>query len=195
MCALLIGCLLLQAATVAPRDYRVRLDTSKGPIVIAVHTDWAPRGSERFYQLIAAGYFDDTRFFRVVKGQWAQFGINGDPKVSTGWRAITIPDDPVKQSNTRGRVSFAFKDPNGRTTQVYIALKDLSDPQDAQGFAPFGRVVEGMDAADALNSEYGENSGSGIRAGKQQPLFDGGNAYLDREFPRLDRLLHATVMR
>jgi homoserine O-acetyltransferase len=95
----------------------------------------------------------------------------------------------------RGMVAFAFAEPNGRTSQVYIALKDLSDPQDAQGFAPFGRVIEGMDVADALNSEYGESSGSGIRAGKQQPLFDGGNAYLDREFPRLDRLLHAVVMR
>jgi Cyclophilin type peptidyl-prolyl cis-trans isomerase/CLD. len=92
-------------------------------------------------------------------------------------------------------VAFAFAQPNARTTQVYIALKDLSDPQDAQGFAPLGRVVEGMSVADALNSEYGETSGGGIRAGKQQPLFDGGNAYLDREYPRLDRLLHAVVMR
>ena len=95
----------------------------------------------------------------------------------------------------RGTVTFAFAESNGRTTQIYIALKDLSDPQDAQGFVPFGRVAEGMDVADALNTEYGESSGSGIRAGKQQPLFDGGNAYLDREFPRLDRLLHAVVMR
>jgi homoserine O-acetyltransferase len=144
---------------------------------------------------VTARYFDDNRFFRVVKGQWAQFGINGDPAVARRWRTRTIADDPRTQSNVRGMVAFAFAEPNARTTQVYIALKDLSDPQDAQGFAPFGRVVEGMDAADALNSEYGENSGSGIRAGKQQPLFDGGNAYLDREFPRLDRLLHATVMR
>jgi cyclophilin family peptidyl-prolyl cis-trans isomerase len=144
---------------------------------------------------VTARYFDDNRFFRVVKGQWAQFGINGDPAVATRWRTRTIADDPRTQSNVRGMVAFAFAEPNARTTQVYIALKDLSDPQDAQGFAPFGRVVEGMDVADALNSEYGENAGSGIRAGKQQPLFDGGNAYLDREFPRLDRLLHATVMR
>ena len=91
-------------------------------------------------------------------------------------------------------MSFAFKDPNGRTTQVYISLRDNSS-QDAQGFAPFGEVVEGMDVADALNSEYGETSGGGIRAGRQQPLFDGGNAYLDREFPRLDRLLRARVVR
>jgi peptidyl-prolyl cis-trans isomerase A (cyclophilin A) len=179
----------------APTVFRVRLDTTKGPIVIEGHRDWAPHGADRFFELVTARYFDDNRFFRVVKGQWAQFGINGDPAVAKQWRARTIPDDPRRQSNVRGMVAFAFAEPQGRATQVYIALKDLSDPQDAQGFAPFGRVVEGMDVADALNSEYGESSGSGIRAGKQQPLFDGGNAYLDREFPHLDRLLHAVVMK
>src|ERR1700704_2725473 len=179
----------------APATFRVLLDPTKGPIVVEVHRDWAPHGADRFYELVTARYFDDNRFFRVVKGQWAQFGINGDPAVATRWRPRTIPDDPRTQSNVRGMVAFAFAEPNARTTQVYIALKDLSDPQDAQGFAPFGRVVEGMDVADALNSEYGESSGRGIRAGKQQLLFDGGNAYLDREFPRLDRLLHAVVMR
>ena len=179
----------------APPVFRVRFETTKGTIVIEVHRDWAPRGADRFHELVTAGYFDDNRFFRVVKGQWAQFGINGAPTVAKRWRTRTFPDDPRMQSNVRGMVAFAFAEPNARTTQVYIALKDLSDPQDAQGFAPFGRVVSGMEVADALNSEYGESSGSGIRAGKQQPLFDGGNAYLDREFPRLDRLLHAVVMR
>ena len=176
-----------------PGQVRVRLDTSKGAIVIAVHRDWGPHGADRFLELVNASYFDDSRFFRVVKGQWAQFGINGDPKVATAWRPRTIPDDPRGQSVTRGRVAFAFAVPNGRTSQVYIALRDLSY-QDEQGFVPFGEVVEGMDVADALNSEYGENSGGGIRAGRQQPLFDGGNAYLDREFPRLDRLLRARVV-
>ena len=184
--------LILQGAVAAPADYRVRLDTSKGPIVVAVHREWAPHGADRLYELVTSRYFDDTRFFRVVKGQWAQFGINGDPRVSTRWRTATIPDDPVRQSNVRGRVSFAFKDPNGRTTQLYISLRDNS-AQDTQGFAPLGEVVEGMDVADALNSEYGEDSGGGIRAGRQQPLFDGGNAYLDREYPRLDRILRATI--
>ena len=179
----------------APTAFRVRLDTTRGPIVVEVHRDWAPHGADRFYELVNARYFADNRFFRVVKGQWAQFGINGDPAVARQWRGRTIPDDPRRQSNVRGMVAFAFAEPNARTTQVYIALKDLSDPQDDQGFVPFGRVVEGMDVADALNSEYGESAGSGIRAGRQQPLFDGGNAYLDREFPRLDRLLHAVVMR
>src|SRR5262249_6435304 len=171
----------------------VRLDTAKGAIVIAVHRDWAPRGADRFLELVKARYFDDSRFFRVVKGQWAQFGIAGDPKVATAWRTKTIPDDARGQSVTRGKVAFAFAVPNGRTTQVYISLRDNSY-QDDQGFVPFGEVVEGMDVADALNSEYGETSGGGIRAGKQQPLFDGGNAYLDREYPRLDRLLRARAI-
>jgi len=183
-----------EAFALEPDPVRVRLETSKGAIVIAVHRDWAPLGAARFLELVQAGYYDDSRFFRVVKGQWAQFGINGDPKVATAWRQRTIPDDPRGQSVTRGRVAFAFAVPNGRTSQVYISLRDLSY-QDEQGFVPFGEVVAGMDVADALNSEYGETSGGGIRAGKQQPLFDGGNAYLDREFPRLDRLLRARVVR
>jgi cyclophilin family peptidyl-prolyl cis-trans isomerase len=176
--------------------YRVRLDTSKGPIVIDVHRDWAPRGADRFRELVTTGYFDDSRFFRVVAGRWAQFGINGDPTVATAWRTRTIPDEDAnvtaRMSNARGTVAFAFAVPNGRTTQIYIALGDLSY-QDAQGFVPFGRVVEGMDVADRLNAEYGENSGSGIRAGRQQPLFDGGNRFLDREFPRLDRIVRARI--
>jgi len=182
------------SAGAAPGEVRVRLDTSKGAIVVAVHRDWAPRGAARFLELVNARYFDDSRFFRVVKGQWAQFGINGDPKIATAWRARTIPDDPPRESNLRGRVAFAFAVPNGRTTQIYISLRDNSY-QDQQGFVPFGEVVEGMDVADALDGEYGETSGGGIRAGKQQPLFDGGNAYLDREFPRLDRILRARVIR
>jgi peptidyl-prolyl cis-trans isomerase A (cyclophilin A) len=201
MRTLVIGLLLyagLQPSAAVPQvpapSYRVRLETSKGAIVIAVHREWAPNGADRFHELVTAHYFDDNRFFRVVKGQWAQFGINGNPAIAKAWRTRTIPDDPNRQSVTRGRVAFAFKDPNGRTTQIYISLRDNSY-QDTQGFAPFGEVVEGMDVADALNSEYGETSGGGIRAGKQDPLFDGGNAFLDREFPRLDRLIHATVMR
>lgn len=184
---------LLLPLAAAPSEYRVRLDTSKGPIVIQVHRAWAPNGADRFHELVTTGYFDDSRFFRVVKGQWAQFGINGDPKVAARWRERTIPDDPRGQSVTRGRVAFAFAVPNGRTSQVYFSLRDNSY-QDDQGFVPFGEIVAGMDVADALNSEYGENSGGGIRAGKQQPMFEGGNAYLDREFPRLDRIIRAQVI-
>jgi cyclophilin family peptidyl-prolyl cis-trans isomerase len=178
----------------APAVSRVKLETGKGPILIEVHRDWAPNGADRFYHLVQAGYYNDTRFFRVVKGRWAQFGINGDPSVSALWRTRTIPDDPKGHSNVRGTVTFAFAQPNGRTTEIYIALTNLSDPQDAQGFVPFGEVVGGMDTADALNAEYGENAGGGIRAGKQQPLFDGGNAYLDKEFPRLEKIYRAVVI-
>jgi peptidyl-prolyl cis-trans isomerase A (cyclophilin A) len=185
--------LVLALAMAAPADFRVRLETSKGPIVIQVHRAWAPNGADRFYQLVTSGYFDDSRFFRVVKGQWAQFGIAGDPTVAAQWRERNIPDDPRGQSVTRGRVAFAFAVPNGRTSQVYFSLRDNSY-QDDQGFVPFGEVVEGMEVADALNSEYGENSGGGIRAGKQQAMFAEGNAYLDREFPRLDRIIRAQVI-
>jgi len=183
-------------ADAAPPEYRVRLETTKGAIEIEVHRDWAPYAADRFFELVSSGYYDDNRFFRVVAGRWAQFGINGDPKVANAWRGRVFPDEKGKrQSNVRGTVAFAFAVPNGRTTQVYIALSDLSATQDEQGFAPFGRVVEGMTVADQLNAEYGENSGSGIRAGRQQPLFDGGNAYLDREFPRLDRIIRARVVK
>ena len=186
--------LTIQAAAAVPPVFSVRLDTTKGPIVIEVHRDWAPHGADRFYELVTSGYYDDNRFFRVVAGRWAQFGINGNPEVAKKWRERAIPDDPRRESNVRGSVAFAFAVPNGRTTQVYIALTDLSATQDQQGFAPFGKVVSGMEAADALNSEYGENSGSGIRAGRQQPLFDGGNEYMDRQFPRLDRIRRAVVL-
>ena len=178
----------------APSQFGVRLETSKGAILIQVHRDWAPHGADRFYRLVRDGYYDDNRFFRVVKGQWAQFGISGDPAVASAWRALTIADDPPMQSNVRGTVTFAFAVPRGQATQVYIALGDLSARQDAQGFVPFGRVVEGMDVADGLNAEYGEAAGGGIRGGRQQPLFEGGNAYLDREFPRLDRIVRASVV-
>jgi peptidyl-prolyl cis-trans isomerase A (cyclophilin A) len=181
-------------AAPAPESFRVRLETSKGPIVVEVHRDWAPHGADRFYELVTAGYFDDSRLFRVVKGRWAQFGINGLPAVANRWRASTIADDPPKQSNRRGMVAFAFAVPNGRTTQVFVSLGDNTN-LDEQGFAPFGQVVSGMDVADTLNSEYGESSGGGIRAGKQQPLFDEGNAYLDREYPRLDRIIRAKLER
>jgi cyclophilin family peptidyl-prolyl cis-trans isomerase len=186
--------LLLAVALQAPASFRVQLDTTKGAIVIEVHRDWAPAGADRFYELVTSGYYNDSRFFRVVKGQWAQFGINGDPNTATAWRSRTIPDDPpTGHSVIRGAVAFAFAVPNGRTTQVYISLRDNSY-QDAQGFVPFGRVVLGLDVADALNTEYGEHAGGGIRAGQQQPLFDGGNAYLDREFPHLDHIIRARVI-
>lgn len=179
----------------APDLFDVRLQTSKGVIMIEVRRDWAPHGADRFYNLVRAGYYYDDRFFRVIRGRWAQFGINGDPKTANAWRREIIPDDPRRESNVRGTVAFAFAVPNGRTTQVFINLRDNSATHDPEPFVPFGRVIAGMDVADALNSEYGETAGSGIRAGKQEPLFRMGNAYLENHFPRLDYIEHATVIK
>ena len=178
----------------APERFNVRVETSKGVILIEVHRDWAPNGADRFYNLVRAGYYNQVRFHRVIEGRWAQFGINGDPKVSSVWRARTIPDDPRRESNVRGTVAYAFAVANGRTTQVFINLRDNSATHDAEPFAPFGRVAEGMDVVDKLNAEYGESAGGGIRAGKQGPLFEGGVDYLKRNFPRLDYIVRATVV-
>jgi cyclophilin family peptidyl-prolyl cis-trans isomerase len=178
----------------APDAFRVRLDTTKGPIVLEVERAWAPHGVDRFHELVRAGYYDDTAVFRIRPGVFAQFGIAGDPAVAKQWRTRTIADDPRVLSNTRGAVAFAFKDPHGRTTQVFINLRDNRAAFDAEPFVPFARVVEGMEVADALYAEYGERAGGGIRAGKQDPVFEGGNAYLRREFPSLDYVRRATVM-
>jgi cyclophilin family peptidyl-prolyl cis-trans isomerase len=177
----------------APALFHVRLETTKGIMVIEVHRDWAPHGADRFYNLVCAGYYDRARFFRVSQGRWAQFGINGDPKIANLWRARTIPDDPRRESNLRGTIAYAFAVPNGRTTQVFINLRDNAATHDPEPFVPFGKVIEGMNVADALNAEYGETAGGGIRAGKQAPLFETGNAYLERNFPRLDYIQQATV--
>src|SRR5215510_6119749 len=178
----------------APDAFGVRLDTTKGPIVLEVQRAWAPHGVDRFHELVRAGYYDDAAIFRIRAGVFAQFGIAGDPAVAQRWRTRTIPDDPRVLSNTRGAVAFAFKDPNGRTTQVFINLRDNSPAFDAEPFVPFARVVEGMEVADALYAEYGERAGGGIRAGKQDVVFEGGNAYLRREFPALDYILRATIV-
>src|SRR4029077_19446479 len=133
----------------APDVYKVKFDTSKGPFVVEVHRDWAPNGADRFYNLVKNGFFDNDRFFRVVSGFMVQFGINGDPKLSSVWREARIKDDPVKQSNARGYITFATAGPNTRTTQVFINFADNS-ALDNQGFAPFGKVVSGMNVVDAL---------------------------------------------
>jgi cyclophilin family peptidyl-prolyl cis-trans isomerase len=180
----------------APGEFKVRLNTTKGAIVIDVHREWAPNGADRFYELVTSGYYDDAAIFRIRKGTWAQFGIAADPKLAQAWRTKTIPDDPFKGvSNKRGTVAYAFKDPNGRTTQVFINLKDNSETHDKEPFVVLGEVVQGMDVADSLYAEYGEAAGGGIRAGKQDPVFEGGNAYLKKNFPLLDYINKATVVR
>jgi peptidyl-prolyl cis-trans isomerase A (cyclophilin A) len=179
----------------APATYRVLLDTSKGPMTFEVYREWSAHGADRFYNLVRHGYYDGARFFRVIAGRWAQFGIAGDPRIARVWRVQTIPDDPQRQSNVRGTIAYAFRDQNGRTTQVFINLRDNAATHDPEPFVPFGRVIAGMDIADALYSEYGENAGGGIRAGRQDRLFEEGNAYLERQFPRLDYIKSARIVR
>jgi peptidyl-prolyl cis-trans isomerase A (cyclophilin A) len=177
----------------APDECRISLQTSKGSMVLQMRREWAPLGADRFYSLVRAGYYDGARFFRIRAATWAQFGVNGDPAIAKAWRNRTIPDDPFREPNVRGTVAYAFKDPNGRTTQVFINLRDNRATHDKEPFVPFAKVIEGMEVADSLYAEYGERAGGGIRAGHQDPLFDGGNAWLLKEFPKLDYIITAKV--
>jgi cyclophilin family peptidyl-prolyl cis-trans isomerase len=178
--------------TRAPALFRATIETTRGPFIVEVHRDWAPLGADRFYSLARAGFFDDSRFFRVLPNYIAQFGIPGDPAITSVWKDRIFPDDSVRHSNVRGTIAFAMTGPNTRTTQLYISRKD--NPQlDAQGFAPIGVVVEGMSVADGLYDGYGEGAGGGVRAGKQQRMLTEGNAHLDRDFPLLDRLIRVTI--
>ncbi|HLX09070.1 MAG TPA: peptidylprolyl isomerase [Thermoanaerobaculia bacterium] len=171
----------------APAVFQARFETGRGPFVVEVRRDWAPHGADRFFGLIAAGFFDDSRFFRVVAGYIAQFGVAGDPAVTAAWKDRPIPDDPVRHGNARGTLAFAMTGPGTRLTQLYINLADNAR-LDPQGFAPIGRVVAGMEIVDSLYAAYGERSGGGMRAGHQGQLLAGGNLWLDAEYPQLDRL-------
>jgi peptidyl-prolyl cis-trans isomerase A (cyclophilin A) len=177
----------------APATYKARFETSKGAFVIEVVRDWAPNGADRFYNLVKSGFYDNVRFFRVISGFMVQFGINGDPKISAPWREARIPDDPVKQSNKRGFITYAMAGPNTRTSQVFINFGD-NDSLDGQGFSPFGRVVSGMNVVDALNAEYGEGAPRG-RGPDQGRVQMEGNAYLTKDFGRLDFVRKATIER
>jgi peptidyl-prolyl cis-trans isomerase A (cyclophilin A) len=176
----------------APASYKVKFDTSKGPFVVQVTRAWAPQGADRFYNLVKSGFYDNVRFFRVISGFMVQFGISGDPAVMAGWRESRINDDPVTQSNKRGMITFAMAGPNTRTSQVFINYAD-NDRLDGSGFAPFGRVVSGMDVVDKLNPEYGEGAprGNGPDQGRLQSE---GNAYLAKSFPRMDFVKKATIV-
>jgi len=176
----------------APAAFRARFETSAGDFVIEVHRDWAPRGADRFYNLVRSGYYDGVRFFRVISGFMAQFGIHGDPQVSAAWRDQRIADDPVRRTNLRGMVSFATAGPGTRTTQVFINYGS-NDRLDAMGFAPFGQVVEGMDVVERLYAAYGEGAPRG-RGPDQGRLQAQGNAYLERDFGKLDYVRRATIV-
>jgi len=179
----------------APAAFKVLLETTKGNILLELKREWSPNGVDRFYTLVQHGYYNDAAFFRVRANLWAQFGIAADPAIAQAWRQQNIPDDPRKESNTRGTLAYAFKDPNGRTTQIFINLRDNSPTHDTEPFVPFAKIISGMDVADALFSEYGEQSGGGIRAGHQDSLFASGNDYLKRNFPKLDYIKKASVVK
>jgi peptidyl-prolyl cis-trans isomerase A (cyclophilin A) len=171
----------------APATYKARFETSAGVFVVQVTRDWAPIGADRFYNLVKNGFYDDVRFFRVLDGFMAQFGMSGNPGIQAAWRTAQLKDDPVKQSNKRGYITFATAGPNTRTTQVFINFEDNA-PLDAQGFAPFGQVVEGMDVVDKLYSGYGRNN-----VPDQARITKEGNAYLMKSYPRLDYVKKATI--
>jgi peptidyl-prolyl cis-trans isomerase A (cyclophilin A) len=170
----------------APNVFKARFDTTAGIFVIEVHADWAPRGADRFYNLVKNGYYDGCRFFRVVPGFVVQFGINGDAAIQRNWTDATIPDDKVTQGNTRGFVTFAkSSEPNSRTTQLFVNFADNSR-LNRQGFAPFGKVTMGMEVVDKIFSGYGEKP-------DQDRIEKEGNAYLTKNFPKLDYIKKATI--
>jgi peptidyl-prolyl cis-trans isomerase A (cyclophilin A) len=201
LCAALAGCSASKPRNQAkkapelpaapPAVFRAVLETSKGRIVIETHRDWAPHGVDQFYTLLRTGFFDDARFFRVVQDYVAQFGINGDPEISRLWTSAVIPDDPVKQSNVRGAVTFAASGPNTRTTQLFINLHD-NKSLDKSGFAPIGMVVEGMDAADRLYFLYGDTQPRGDGPNPRR-IEKEGNEYLKFVFSRMDFIKKATI--
>jgi peptidyl-prolyl cis-trans isomerase A (cyclophilin A) len=170
----------------APDDYKVQFTTTKGDVVIDVHRIWAPLGADRFYNLVRNGFFTNAAFFRVVPNFIVQFGLSANPAVNKVWENAKIHDDMVKESNKRGTLTFATAGPNTRTTQLFINLRDNA-ALDAQGFAPFGEVVEGMDVVDKIYPGYGERPDQG-------KITDEGKAYLDKNFPMLDRITAAKVL-
>jgi peptidyl-prolyl cis-trans isomerase A (cyclophilin A) len=176
----------------APETFKAQFDTTKGKFTVEVTRSLAPNGADRFYNLVCSGYFTDIAFFRVIPGFMCQFGIHGDPAVSAKWREANIADDPVKGSNRRGTITFATAGPNTRTTQLFINFGDNTG-LDGQGFSPFGKVTEGMDVVDKINSEYGEGApgGNGPNQGRIQME---GNAYLKKGFPNLDYIKSATIV-
>jgi len=182
-----------KATLTAPATYKAKFTTTKGEFVVQVTREWAPLGADRFYNLVKIGYLKDLAFFRVISGFMVQFGIHGDPTVSAAWRPARIADDPVKQSNLRGYITFATAGPNTRTTQMFINFSDNAN-LDRMGFAPFGKVEgEGMKVVDSIYSGYGEGAPSG--QGPYQGRLQGeGNTYLKAEFPKLDWLQSVEIV-
>jgi peptidyl-prolyl cis-trans isomerase A (cyclophilin A) len=173
----------------APAEYKVRIRTTKGDVVVLVHRDWSPIGADHFYELTQMGFYNNAAFFRTVPGFIVQWGINEDPKVNKSWSEITIKDDPPKVSNKVGTVVFAKTgEPNSRSTQLFINLGDNSGSLDSQGFTPFGEVIQGMENVMHLEMKYGEQP-------SQAAIADIGNPYLEEHFPQLDYVKKAVVER
>ncbi len=193
--ALCAGCGNKKSAEMktAPAEYKVRLQTTKGDVLILVHRDWSPLGADHFYELTNMGFYNGNAFFRALRGFVVQWGINGDPKLNKDWSEISIKDDPPKVSNKVGTVVFAMAGPNSRTTQVFINLGDNSASLDSQGFTPFGEVVQGMENVMNLYSGYGDGPPSG-EGPSQAAIADIGNPYLEEHFPKLDYIKTARVI-
>ena len=170
----------------APDTFTARFETSAGAFTVQTTRAWAPKGADRFYNLVKNGFFDGTRFFRVLPGFVVQFGLSGSPAVSARWHTASIPDDPAAQHNTRGTITFATAGPNTRTTQLFINFGDNLN-LDGQGFTPFGKVVDGLDVVDKIYSGYGERPDQGL-------IESQGTAYLASQFPRLDSIAKATIV-
>jgi homoserine O-acetyltransferase len=176
----------------APAVSHLRFETTKGVFILEVVRANGPIGADRLYNLARLGYYDDTRFHRVNRNYIAQFGLSGDSALNAIWRERFLPDDPPRSMNRRGTFAFSMKGPNTRSTQIYINLADNAR-NDTEPFTVLGTVVEGMNVVDSLYSGYGEASGSGVRQGRQGPLANGGNTFVDREYPLLDRIRRVTV--
>jgi len=176
----------------APEVWKAKFTTTKGDVVIEVTRAWAPLGVDRFYNLVKNRYYDGATFFRVLPGFVAQFGISARPAISKVWTNAKIPDDPVTQSNLRGYLTFANAGPNTRTTQIFINLAD-NTRLDGMGFAPFAKIVEGMEVVEQFYTGYGEGTprGNGPDQGR---LTDEGKVYIDKNFPLLDSIKTAVVL-
>ncbi len=182
-----------KATETAPNEYKVKFETTAGDFTAKIHRDWAPQGADRFYNLVKIGYYDNIAFFRVIDGFMAQFGLHGNPDITAKWRNARIDDDPVKESNTRGRLTFATAGPNTRTTQLFINFGNNAS-LDRQGFAPFGEIVDGgMEVVDKIHSGYGEGAPRG-RGPSQSKIQQEGNEYLKQGFPELDYIKSATIV-
>jgi peptidyl-prolyl cis-trans isomerase A (cyclophilin A) len=191
--AVLLSCGKKVAVPVrSPGQYKVRLQTTQGDVILLVHRDWAPHGADHFYELVRMGFYDDNRFFRAIRGFVVQFGMNGDPKVNGDWADITIPDDPPKMSNKMATITFANSGPDTRATQVFINLAD-NTRLDSMDFPPFGEVIEGMDHVQHFYMGYGEGYPNGDGPDQSDSAATG-NAFLDHRFPRLDRLIRARII-